>query len=109
MGLAESLGGHRALSTMIDRIDMAVSFRKVKPPASVVDIVGRMRLSASEKQGAKVYSMALWNHSFGHYRQTNLSQGVSSNNQDFHVHADFRLPRHNIHQRANITCSTPCP
>lgn len=55
VGLSESLGGHSALSTMMDRIDLAVNFRKVKPPTSVVDIFGRMRLSASETQDAKVH------------------------------------------------------
>lgn len=39
------LGGGEALSAIVDRIDMAVKFRKVKQATSVVSVVGHMSSS----------------------------------------------------------------
>lgn len=102
VGLSESLGGHSALSTMMDRIDLAVSFRKVKPPTSVVDIIGRMRLSASETQDAKVHRWRVGYTLAWRCRRIQLCiwHGGSSNIQDCHVCADFR-PRNITYIRAH--------
>lgn len=107
VGLAESLGGHSALSTMMDRIDLAVSFRKVKPPTSVVDIIGRMRLSASETQDAKVHRWRVGYTLAWRCRRIQLCiwHGGVIKHPGLPRVCRFPPSQHNVHQGAHITYS----